>query len=158
GGKAFNCARLKQAGFPVPDGLVVPSDADDHDIGRLPDHPWFRTVPEGARFAVRSSGAAEDSAGDSFAGMHDTTLNVDRARLVDAVWHCRRSADSEQARAYRAARYLPDDHNSIGVLVQRMVPAVTSGVAFTVNPVTGANEIVVNSVAGLGEALVSGQV
>jgi phosphohistidine swiveling domain-containing protein len=107
---------------------------------------------------VRSSGLAEDSAGDSFAGMHETTLNVDRARLAETVRHCRRSAESEQARAYRAARNLPADHRAIAVLVQRMVPAVKSGVAFTVNPVTGANEIIVNSVSGLGEALVSGQV
>jgi pyruvate,water dikinase len=158
GGKAYNCARLKQAGFPVPDGLVVPADASDQDIAVLPEHRWFRSVPEGALFAVRSSGLAEDSAGDSFAGMHETTLNVDRARLAEAVRHCRRSADSEQARAYRAARNLPADQKTIAVLVQRMVPAVKSGVAFTVNPVTGANEIVVNSVSGLGEALVSGQV
>jgi len=32
GGKAFNCARLRQAGFPVPDGLAVPSDAADAEI------------------------------------------------------------------------------------------------------------------------------
>ena len=158
GGKAYNCARLKQAGFPVPDGLVVPADASDQDIALLPDHRWFRSMPEGTLFAVRSSGLDEDSAGDSFAGMHETTLNVDRGRLAEAVRHCRRSADSEQARAYRAARNLPADHRAIAVLVQRMVPAVKSGVAFTVNPVTGANEIVVNSVSGLGEALVSGQV
>ncbi|HEX7798284.1 MAG TPA: PEP/pyruvate-binding domain-containing protein [Vicinamibacterales bacterium] len=158
GGKAYNCARLKQAGFPVPDGLVVPADASEQEIALLPNHPWFRTVLAGELFAVRSSGAAEDSAGDSFAGMHETTLNVDCAGLVDAVRHCRRSADSEQARAYRAARHLPADQGAIAVLVQRMVPAVNSGVAFTVNPVTGANEIVVNSIAGLGDALVSGQV
>jgi len=158
GGKAYNCARLKQAGFPVPDGLVVPPDASDQDIARLSEHRWFRSLPEPTLFAVRSSGLAEDSAGDSFAGMHETTLNVDRARLAETVRHCRRSADSEQARAYRAARNLPADHRAIAVLVQRMVPAVKSGVAFTVNPVTGANEIIVNSVSGLGEALVSGQV
>ena len=46
----------------------------------------------------------------------------------------------------------------MGVLVQRMVPAVVSGVAFTTNPVTGADEIVVNAAWGLGEALVSGRV
>src|SRR4029077_18635277 len=39
-----------------------------------------------------------------------------------------------------------------------MVPARTSGVAFTVNPVTGADDIVINAAPGLGEALVSGQV
>ena len=44
------------------------------------------------------------------------------------------------------------------VLVQIMVAAVTSGVAFTVNPITGADEIVINAARGLGEALVSGQI
>src|SRR6185436_7396131 len=68
---------------------------------------------------------------------------------------CRRSAESEQARAYRQARQLGDDVR-IAVLVQRMVPAVTSGVAFTINPITGADELVVNAGRGLGEALVSG--
>jgi phosphohistidine swiveling domain-containing protein len=124
----------------------------------LPEHRWFRSLPQTALFAVRSSGLAEDSAGDSFAGMHETTLNVDREGLAEAVRHCRRSADSEQARAYRAARNVPADQSAIAVLVQRMVPAMKSGVAFTVNPVTGADEIIVNSVSGLGEALVSGQV
>src|SRR6185436_11977269 len=46
----------------------------------------------------------------------------------------------------------------IGVLVQCMVAAEVSGVAFTLNPITGADEIVINAAWGLGEALVSGQV
>ncbi len=158
GGKAFNCAHLKQAGFPVPEGLVVPADASDETLAGLIGHPWFQTLPESVLFAVRSSGAAEDSGGDSFAGMHATKLNVARDRLVAAVLECRGSADTEQARAYRAARNLPNEEAGIAVLVQRMVPAVRSGVAFTINPVTGANEIVINSTEGLGEALVSGQV
>src|SRR4029453_11465013 len=46
-----------------------------------------------------------------------------------------------------------------GVLIQPMVEAVAAGVAFSMNPVTGAqDEIVINSSWGLGEALVSGQV
>jgi pyruvate,water dikinase len=116
------------------------------------------SLPDATLMAVRSSGVAEDSVDDSFAGIHETELNVGRDRLVKAVLKCRRSGDSEQARAYRAARHLTGDATSIAVLVQQMVPAVMSGVAFTVNPVTGADEIVVNSIAGLGEALVSGQV
>jgi Pyruvate phosphate dikinase, AMP/ATP-binding domain len=46
--------------------------------------------------------------------------------------------------------------DGIGVLVQCMVQAVTSGVAFTVNPITGADEIAINRAHGLGEALVGG--
>jgi rifampicin phosphotransferase len=159
GGKSYNCALLKQAGFPVPDGIVVLADAPD-DVVRalLPDDPWLQSMPAGTRFAVRSSGTSEDSVGDSFAGIHDTHLNVQRDRVAEAVLACRRSGQSEQARAYRAARHLAGDTSAIAVLVQLMVPAKTSGVAFTVNPVDGADELVINSIEGLGEALVSGLV
>jgi phosphohistidine swiveling domain-containing protein len=158
GGKAYNCARLRQARFPVPDGIAVPSDATDDEITALSTHAWFDALPAGTRFAVRSSGIGEDSAGHSFAGLHETRLNVARVDIVDAVIVCRRSADSAAARAYREARQIPDREARIGVLVQVMVPAVTSGVAFTVNPVTGADELVINAGRGLGEALVSGQI
>ncbi|HXI27379.1 MAG TPA: PEP/pyruvate-binding domain-containing protein, partial [Vicinamibacterales bacterium] len=157
GGKAFNCARLKQAGFPVPDGLVVPSDASDVAIRPLAD-AWLAAKPPDAEFAVRSSGLGEDSAGHSFAGIHETHLNVARDQVVEAVLVCRRSAASEQARAYRQARHLGAADARIGILVQRMVPAAVSGVAFTVNPTTGADEIVINAAPGLGEDLVSGRV
>jgi rifampicin phosphotransferase len=158
GGKAYNCARLKQAGFPVPDGIVIPKDAADSELRALPGDPWLDTLPAGTRFAVRSSGIGEDSEGHSFAGVHETQLNVARSELTEAVVHCRRSAGSDQARAYRDARQLADGDIAIGVLVQCMVPAVTSGVAFTINPITGADDIVVNAAWGLGEALVSGRV
>jgi len=155
GGKAYNCARLKQAGIPVPDGLVVSIDATDDDVRQLASDPWLTSHSAEALFAVRSSGIGEDSEGHSFAGIHDTHLNVARDQVAEAVMVCRRSAMSDQAVVYRQARGLDDDVR-IGVLVQRMVPAVSSGVAFTVNPITGADEIVINAAPGLGEALVSG--
>jgi len=158
GGKAYNCARLKQAGFPVPDGIVIPKEVADSALHALQADSWFDTLPAGTRFAVRSSGIGEDSEGHSFAGVHETQLNVERAGLTEAVVRCRRSAGSDQARAYRDARQLADADTAIAVLVQCMVAAVTSGVAFTINPITGADEIVVNAAWGLGEALVSGRV
>jgi pyruvate,water dikinase len=158
GGKALNCARLRQAGFPVPDGLVIPSEATDAEIPELATHAWLDTVSPDARFAVRSSGIGEDTAGHSFAGIHETKLNVERIALVDAVLACRRSADSAAARAYRETRRVAGESAAIGVLVQVMVPAQTSGVAFTINPITGADELVINAGRGLGEALVSGQI
>jgi len=158
GGKAYNCARLKQAGFPVPDGIVIPKDVAEIELRELPGDPWFDRLPAGTRFAVRSSGIGEDGEGHSFAGVHETLLNVERARLIEAVVLCRRSAGSDQARAYRDTRQLADGDIAIGVLVQCMVPAVVSGVAFTINPITGADDIVVNAAWGFGEALVSGRV
>jgi pyruvate,water dikinase len=158
GGKALNCGRLKQAAFPVPDGIVVPSDAGDEAIHALPRHPWFAAAPPGVRFAVRSSGLGEDSAGNSFAGVHETKLNVASDQVVEAVLACRQSAWSAQARAYREARQLGDNAAAIAVLVQYMVAARVSGVAFTVNPVTGVDELVINAAPGLGEDLVSGRI
>jgi len=158
GGKAFNCSRLKQAGLPVPDGIVVTSDLADEAVGALRRDPWLAAMPPDSRFAVRSSGLGEDSAGHSFAGVHETQLNVAPDQVAEAVLLCRRSAQAERARAYRQARQLVDEDARIGILVQRMVPAVVSGVAFTVNPITGADEIVINAAPGLGEDLVSGRV
>jgi pyruvate,water dikinase len=158
GGKAYNCARLRQAGFPVPDALIVPSDATESQIQALRHDQWLDAAPAGTRYAVRSSGLGEDSTGHSFAGIHETQLNVERDQIVEAVIVCRRSAASDQARAYRRARGIGEDEAGIGVLVQRMVSAAVSGVAFTTNPITGAAEIVINAAPGLGEALVSGLV
>src|SRR5919106_2118516 len=92
GAKASNCARLKQAGFPVPDGLVVLSDATDAEIADLSGDPWFEAVPLDATFAVRSSAIGEDSPAHSFAGIHQTLLNVRREDLVTAIAACRESA------------------------------------------------------------------
>jgi pyruvate,water dikinase len=159
GGKAYNCARLKQAGFRVPDGIVVPATASEDDVAAVSDHPWFDALPSDTLFAVRSSGIGEDSAGQSFAGIHQTLLDVPRAGLQRTVITCRESALSPQALEYRRAKGLPLDAIQMGVLIQCMVHPIAAGVAFTVNPVTGAgNELVINSSWGVGEALVSGQV
>jgi phosphoenolpyruvate synthase/pyruvate phosphate dikinase len=106
GAKAYNCARLKQAGFRVPDGLVVIATARDEDISALANHPWFATLAANTLFAVRSSGIGEDSGGQSFAGIHQTVLNVPRRDLRAAVTACQASARSPQAMTYRCARGL----------------------------------------------------
>jgi rifampicin phosphotransferase len=159
GAKAYNCARLAQAGFPVPDGLVVLSGASDAEIAALAAHPWFDAQGDEARFAVRSSGIGEDGAGESFAGIHQTLLDVHRADVSTAVIECRASALAPQALEYRKAKGMPTDAIAMGVLIQRMIQPVVAGVAFTINPVTGArDEMVINASWGIGEALVSGQV
>jgi len=133
-------------------------DVRDGDLSGIEHDRWFSTLPAEERFAVRSSGLGEDSDLHSFAGIHETKLNVARADVAGAILECRHSARSAQAVAYRTNREVGDAAARIGVLVQRMIPAVLSGVAFTINPVTGADEIVVNAARGLGDALVSGQV
>jgi pyruvate,water dikinase len=159
GSKAYNCARLRRAGIPVPDGLVLTTRATDSEIVDIASHPWFQAQPADARFAVRSSGIGEDGHGQSFAGIHETFLNITRQGVAKAAAACRASARSDRALAYRRAKKLDTTHIETAVLVQRMVDAETSGVGFTTNPVTGStSEIVINAGWGLGEALVSGQI
>ena len=63
GGKAYNCARLRQAGFPVPDALAISADATVEEIHSLSGDAWLAAQPADAQFAVRSSGIGEDSSG-----------------------------------------------------------------------------------------------
>jgi rifampicin phosphotransferase len=159
GGKAWNCARLKQRGFPVPDGLVVPADAEEAVIAAVALDQWFDRWSPDERFAVRSSGLSEDAADQSFAGIHETHLDVARGDIAAAVRACRASADSSRARSYRQARNLPLDGGAPAVLVQRMIQARFAGVAFTVDPLTGLpDEMVINAAPGPGAAVVDGRI
>ena len=108
--------------------------------------------------AVRSSATAEDLPTLSFAGQHDSVLNVDGdAALLSAVRRCWASLWSERALSYRRDMGVGNDAIAMAVIVQTMVDADASGVLFTANPVTGArDEVVVNAGAGLGEAIVGG--
>ncbi len=111
------------------------------------------------RLAVRSSGVAEDGAGASFAGLHDTELGLTADEAAPAVLRCWASLWSQRAVAYRARRGLPPDGGAMAVVVQALVPALAAAVAFTRHPVTGrTDQILINAVPGLGEAMVSGTV
>jgi hypothetical protein len=110
-------------------------------------------------YAVRSAGLEEDSFDRSFAGLHESVLNVTGMTGLKAsiktVW---KSAFSRAA----FTEYLDRDrvvlNTGIQVIIQRMVQSLYSGVAFTRDPVTGENRIVVEYIYGLGEKLVSGRI
>ncbi|WKU47818.1 PEP/pyruvate-binding domain-containing protein [Streptomyces sp. VNUA116] len=108
------------------------------------------------RVAVRSSALKEDSAARSFAGQHDTVLDVaGDAALLDAVRQCWASLWSARATAYRDG----DAAEAMAVVVQEMVHCDVSGVLFTVDPVSARpHRVVVEACRGLGEGLVSGRV
>jgi len=110
--------------------------------------------------AVRSSGTAEDMSGASFAGLHDTYLDVlGGDSVVDAVRRCWASMWSARATSYRHTQGFEHRDVSIAVVVQRMVESEVSGVMFTANPLEGrTTEFVVNANWGLGESIVSGHV
>ncbi|MDO9354962.1 MAG: phosphoenolpyruvate synthase [Solirubrobacteraceae bacterium] len=113
-----------------------------------------------APVAVRSSATAEDSAATSFAGQHDSHLNVTGAEAVlEHMRLCWASVFTEAAVTYRLRNGLELRAVDMAVVVQEMVAADAAGVLFTADPVTGNRTVVsIEAVAGLGEALVAGQV
>src|SRR5215207_8034171 len=155
GGKAATLAELSAAGFAVPPGIVVSASAlDEPDLDGQLQEAAARLG--GDRFAVRSSGAAEDLPDASYAGLYESYLNVPAEQLGAAVRRCFAAAASERVAAYH------DRHGSLtggmAVLVQAMIDPIAAGVAFTAHPVTGdRTQTVVTAVTGLGDRLVSGE-
>jgi pyruvate,water dikinase len=158
GGKARTLARLLAAGFPVPSGFVVTSV---DDVRRPDCDTALDTLARGdngMRFAVRSSGEAEDSTGASFAGQFQTVLGVrTSAELRDAIERCFASFATAVARGYQHAVGVYESGGA--VLVQELIEAEAAGVAFTRDPVSGAaDRVVVDAAAGLGDRVVGGLV
>jgi len=110
--------------------------------------------------AVRSSVVDEDSETASFAGVHETFLNITGLKAITrAVIDCLISATSKGALAYRRVNAISATTIRAAVLVQRFVQAETSSVLFTANPVTGRrSEVIVTACWGLGESLAKGTV
>jgi pyruvate,water dikinase len=111
------------------------------------------------RVAVRSSAIAEDLVEASFAGQHDTFLNVYSVEnVLQAVKKCWASLFTARALIYRKAKGLVDEKSlAMAVVIQIMVDPRAAGVAFSVNPLDGdPNIVVIESIWGLGEYIVRG--
>jgi len=110
--------------------------------------------------AVRSSATAEDLPEASFAGQQSTFLNIEgEDNVIQAVQNCWASLFESRAIYYREQQGYEHLKVGIAVPVQRMVNSQTSGVMFTVEPVTSdTRKMVIEAIYGLGEGLVSGEV
>jgi len=189
GGKAAGLARLVRDGMPVPSGFVLSGGAFSLYLSQneldaaiaaslsvedalevLEEGSWpeqlvgeleaaYQTLA-GRPVAVRSSAVGEDGASASFAGQHRTVLNVSGLDAVrKAVLECWASLYSEEATQYRQIQGLEEEQLLMPVVVQELVRSDVSGVAFTVDPATGSDDVVVIEAAwGLGEGVVSGLV
>lgn len=112
--------------------------------------------------AVRSSATAEDLPQASFAGQHESYLNIKSEKgLLEAVQKCFASLYTDRAIKYREDNGFAHDKVALSVGVQAMVRSdkSCSGVAFTLEPETGFPDVVhISGVWGLGENLVQGTV
>ena len=157
GGKAAGLARLIAAGARVPRGFAC-------SITTVPPGEWPAVERErflacaaelldGARLAIRSSAAGEDAADRSFAGQFESVLGATTPdEALAAAGRCIASGSNE-----RVASYAGTSGVSVGVVAQRMVEARAAGVCFTLDPMGEDGAVVVEAVAGLGDALVSGR-
>jgi phosphoenolpyruvate synthase/pyruvate phosphate dikinase len=113
-----------------------------------------------ATFAVRSSSASEDGAAASFAGLYESFLNLrGEDEVLGSVQRCYHCLWEPRAVQYRAIKRISHRSEAMGVVVMQTIHSAVSGVAFSLNPVSGAtDEVVINASWGLGEAIVSGAV
>jgi phosphoenolpyruvate synthase/pyruvate phosphate dikinase len=142
GRKAEGLARLRELGLPVPPYVALAVGEELADVAAT-------VTLLGEPLAVRSSAVGEDSRERSAAGQYETILGVRAGELAEAVARVR--AGTERARAYGGG-------DEIAVVVQREVPSTRAGVAFSRDPVTGADAVVVECAFGYGDRVVSGDV
>jgi pyruvate,water dikinase len=136
------------------EGIAIPDDlaaAINRSLARL---------GERSAYAVRSSATTEDLPTASFAGQHDTYLNVvGPAAILHHISRCWASLFTERAVTYRLRNGSGQRKVHMAVVVQQMVFPEAAGVLFTADPVTSNRKVAcVEASFGLGEALVSGLV
>lgn len=112
--------------------------------------------------AVRSSGVAEDSPRDSFAGQFETFLNVcGEKKLLEAVKKCLVSSFNDRVIAYREEKKLSHLEFALSVGIQKMVRSdlASSGIMFTLDIETGfPDTVLISSIFGVGEMIVQGKI
>ena len=162
GGKAASLGKLLRARMRVQPGIALGWNESLYTsselLKALCDTLGSVKVVVQSKWAVRSSAIGEDSTEHSFAGQHDTVLNVECWGLDQAVSKVRESLYNKRSKIYRKNRRI-EDAPKMGVVIQRMVPNVKiSAVVFTCDPVAQSDDVVIEYTSGLGDRLVSGQV
>ena len=164
GSKASNLRFLIRKKYPVPKGYAVSWEAlsdyklyGDTVLQRLRKELLERLSSDEA-YAVRSSASIEDNGEFSCAGLFHSCLSVkgidEVLASIQQVWN---SVDSEKLRVYCQNHALDDHDIRMGIIIQEMVKAKFSGVAFSKNPLTGLSEVIIEVGAGNGEEQVQAE-
>ncbi len=152
---------MRKLGFPVPETYVIPMKVrESFSIEKEKVRAQIRReiqplAEKDTSWAIRSSGALEDHQNHSFAGQFVTILDVkgtnDMLNSIEKVWD---SGNKVREDLYKIASSVAIKPMGMSVIIQEMVQSVWSGVAFSINPVTGRNEFVIEAVKGCGAQLV----
>jgi hypothetical protein len=176
GGKARNLLTIHQLGLPTPAFVIIPDTWFESFCGKellneqgVPDfnriqlpasliEAVLNSIPNPSSFfAVRSSFRDEDAGQHSFAGQFKSRLFVPAEGLEEAILDVWSSCVQSNVATYQKEHQL-ERHFFLSIIIQEMLDPEVSGVAFSMNPVSGHRyQQVINSVYGLGEGLVSGE-
>ena len=161
GNKAASLYKINKLGFPIPESYVVPQHvreaflADPEKIRELLIKDLNQLSEKNFFWAIRSSGEMEDHEDHSFAGQFSTFLDIKGVspmlEAIEKVWI---SGETVREGLYNKEAGLEKSPGGMAVIVQKMVQPLWSGVAFSVNPVTGRKEFVIEAVQGSGVKLV----
>ena len=153
GGKFFFLYQLhKLKTLKIPEAICI----SDENYDRQQLEAW---LDNSKFYAVRSSANQEDLKGRSAAGVFESYLNrsgLDSIR--QAIERCFSSVHSDKVQQYLEKIGASENQLRMNVIIQQMIPAEKSGVLFTVNPVSGKDELYIQMVDGIAEKLVSGYV
>lgn len=160
GGKALNLAKLKQAGFNVPDGFVITTETRGKITNELKKMILVNFKHLGVKkVSVRSSATVEDRHWASFAGQFDSYLGVTEKELMKNIKKCFASATNERILAYLKFKKISPRAVKMAVIIQTMVFAEKGGVIFTADVFRQRKSVmVIEAAQGLGENVVSGLV
>ena len=110
--------------------------------------------------AIRSSASAEDLPYMSFAGQYDSYLNINGENdIIIHIKRCYSSLWTTRAISYRIKNKIPHLNLGVAVIIQKLIPAKSAGILFTVNPINyDQTQLIIESNFGLGESIASGKI
>ncbi len=151
GAKAANLSLLKRQGYPVADGWILRPGEDFQNLVTT-----LNPTPE-SPLIVRSSAIGEDTSTVSAAGQYLSILDVtNREQLATAIINCQNSYLQNSAVEYRRRHHQATE--SIAVLIQKQIPGMYSGVAFSRDPVDRYNDtVMIEALSGQATKIVSGK-
>jgi len=155
---------IVSAGMPedLEKDILESYDHFNVDLDGLKDSPGALAILKSARepifVSARSSATAEDLGDASFAGQQESFINIKgNSELIEKVKRVFASIFTARSIFYRKKKGF-DDLVGIAVIVQKMINAEKSGVMFSKHPVDGSDDILIESVFGQGEGIVSGRI